>query len=175
MHCHASKKEPKESCGQPTHFFCTFPPQKEISLFATGNTWKCFHCLHTHTHTSEFTLNTGSCSKMSFVVTVKEEQRWACLNHYVPLWPSLTLIYAVHLKRITSVWSPFESLQSMHLNSSKQKRQFCRRYIQCEQGTMSVPILNFRLATVLLLSVWRHTLTPHELKNNIVGKIMRLT
>lgn len=29
---------------------------------------------------------------------------------------------------------------------------------------MSVPILNFRLAMVLLLSVWRHTLTPHELK-----------
>jgi len=52
----------------------------------------------------------------------------------------------------------------MHLNSSKQKRQCCRRYIRCEQGTMSVPILNIRLAVVLLLSVWRHTLTPHELK-----------
>lgn len=44
--------------------------------------------------------------KKSFAVSVKEAQRRGCLHHYVLLWLSLALMDGVHLKRITSVWTP---------------------------------------------------------------------
>ncbi len=139
MHCHASKKKRKkrktELCGQPAHFFLLFSYRKRSpsSQQETHGSALTVLSLHTHTHTHTHThiwihspgrlWKQGVVPKKSFVVTVKEEQCWACLNHYVPLWPSLTLIDDVHLKRITSVkesiWIP--SVDTLKFIQAKNK------------------------------------------------------